>query len=250
MKEPLLNVEDLGVIYPNGHLALERVNLKLFSGSICALVGMNGAGKSTLFKAIMNFVKPSSGTVTIAGTNVQSALKQGLVSYVSQSEDVDWNFPILVEDLVMMGRYGQMNFLRIPSAKDRSLVDAALERVGMSHFRKRQIGELSGGQKKRAFVARALAHGGRVILLDEPFTGIDVNTETSLTSLLQELAAEDRLILVSTHNLRSVPKFCTDVALVNRTLLASGPVKTTFTRENIARAFGEGLDPMSGLGID
>jgi manganese/iron transport system ATP-binding protein len=238
MNEVLLKIEHVDVVYGNGHLALEDINLELKGGSICALVGMNGAGKSTLFKSIMGFLRPSRGKVTLAGMAVKDALKKGIVSYVPQSEDLDWNFPILVEDLVMMGRYGHMNFLRIPSASDKKIADEALARVGMAELRKRQIGELSGGQKKRVFVARALAQGGRVILLDEPFTGVDVKTEASLISLFRELAAEGRLILVSTHNLGSVPSFCTDVALVNRTLLASGPIHDTFTEENLAKAFG------------
>jgi manganese/iron transport system ATP-binding protein len=238
MNQTLIKVVDLDVAYPNGHLALENVNLELRGGSICALVGMNGAGKTTLFKAIMGFIKPSKGTVSLAGMDVTSALKKSVVSYVPQSEDVDWNFPILVEDLVMMGRYGHMNFMRIPSLRDRKISDAALERVGMSEYRKRQIGELSGGQKKRAFVARTLAHGGQVILLDEPFTGIDAKTETSLIELFQELAAEGRLILISTHNLGSVPSFCTNVVLVNKTVLGCGPIQETFTAENLALTFG------------
>ena len=140
-----------------------------------------------------------------------------------QSEDVDWNFPVLVETVVMMGRYGHMNFLRMPSRADRYKVDQALERVGMSAFRHRQIGELSGGQKKRVFLARSLAQEGRIILLDEPFTGIDVKTEAAIIGLLRELRAAGHLMLVSTHNLGSVPEFCDQVVLINRTVLASGP---------------------------
>jgi len=138
----------------------------------------------------------------------------------------------------MMGRYGHMNFLRIASARDREMVDLALERVGMSAYRKRQIGELSGGQKKRVFLARALAQEGRVILLDEPFTGVDVKTEDAIISLLQELRAEGRVMLVSTHNLGSVPRFCDSAVLLDRTVLAYGPTVETFTHDNLQRAFG------------
>jgi manganese/iron transport system ATP-binding protein len=169
---------------------------------------------------------------------VEDALKKNVVAYVPQSEDVDWNFPVLVETVVMMGRYGHMNFLRMPSRADRYKVDQALERVGMSEYRHRQIGELSGGQKKRVFLARSLAQEGRIILLDEPFTGIDVKTEAAIIGLLRELRASGHLMLVSTHNLGSVPEFCDRVVLINRTVLASGPTAEVFTQGNLERAFG------------
>jgi len=246
----IIELENLGVTYPNGHVALQGVSGSLHAGTICGLVGVNGAGKSTLFKAIMGFVKPTTGRVTIAGQSVRQALKQNLVSYVPQTEDVDWNFPVLVEDVVMMGRYGHMGFLRRPSKSDHLAVDEALARVDMSALRKRQIGELSGGQRKRVFVARALAQGGKVILLDEPFTGVDITTEESLVVLFRSLASEDRLILVSTHNLGSVPNFCDDVMLINTALLAHGPVETTFTQENLSKAFGGILRHHQLVGAD
>ncbi len=172
------------------------------------------------------------------GLPVDEALKRNIVAYVPQSEEVDWNFPVLVEDVVMMGRYGHMNFLRMPTRADRDKVDAALERVGMTAYRSRQIGELSGGQKKRVFLARSLAQEGRIILLDEPFTGIDVATEATIIGLLRELRAAGHLMLVSTHNLGSVPDFCDEVVLLNRTVLAAGPTAQVFTQENLERAFG------------
>src|SRR5690606_19417062 len=156
-------------------------------GTITALVGVNGSGKSTLFKAIMGFVRLAGGEISVLGQSVRSALRQNLVAYVPQAEEVDWNFPVLVEDVVMMGRYGHMGLLRIPKAADHAAVEAALARVGMTDYRKRQIGELSGGQKKRVFLARALAQNGRVILLDEPFTGVDVKTEEAIVELLKAL---------------------------------------------------------------
>jgi manganese/iron transport system ATP-binding protein len=172
---------------------------------------------------------------------VRAALKRGLVSYVPQAEEVDWSFPVLVEDVVMMGRYGHMNFLRIPGRADRAAVDDALARVNMLEFRSRQIGELSGGQRKRVFLARALAQGGQVILLDEPFTGVDVKTEDAIVGLMRELRAEGRLMLVSTHNLGSIPDFCDQVVIINKTVLAAGPTATTFTHDNLQRAFGGAL---------
>jgi manganese/iron transport system ATP-binding protein len=138
----------------------------------------------------------------------------------------------------MMGRYGAMNFLRIPRAADRAKVEESLRRVSMWEFKDRQIGELSGGQKKRVFLARALAQGGRVILLDEPFTGVDVNTEDAIIQLLRELRASGCIILVSTHNLGSVPEFCDQAVLINRTVLACGPTSEVFTEQNLTSAFG------------
>ncbi len=233
-----IDVRDVTVTYNNGHTALRDTTFQLKRGSICALVGVNGSGKSTLFKAIMGFVRPSSGTVTIGGRPVLEAQKKNWVAYVPQAEEVDWTFPVSVWDVVMMGRYGFMNFLRTPRANDKRLVQASLERVKMWDFRDRQIGELSGGQKKRVFLARALAQGGRVILLDEPFTGVDVKTEAAIIELLRELRDTGHIMLVSTHNLGSVPDFCDQVVLINRTVLAFGPTDEVFTRDNLALAFG------------
>jgi manganese/iron transport system ATP-binding protein len=189
----------------------------------------------------MGFVTPTTGRVEIDGRPVREAQNQSWVAYVPQAEEVDWTFPVSVHDVVMMGRYGYMNFLRIAAAADRTAVETSLRRVGMWDYRDRQIGELSGGQKKRVFVARALAQAGRVILLDEPFTGVDVGTEEAIVSLLRELRDEGRLILVSTHNLGSVPEFCDQVVLINRTVLAYGPTSEVFTAENLTRAFGGAL---------
>ena len=233
-----LTVSGVTVTYRNGQTALRDASFSIPRGTITALVGVNGSGKSTLFKAIMGFVPSGSGSVTIMGEPAGRALKRNIVAYVPQAEEVDWNFPVLVEDVVMMGRYGHMGFLRIASSEDRRMVDAALERVGMASYRKRQIGELSGGQKKRVFLARALAQEGQVILLDEPFTGVDVTTEEAIIKLLQELRAEGRIMLVSTHNLGSVPEFCDRAVLLNKTVLAAGPTEEVFTHENLQKAFG------------
>ncbi len=233
-----LEVENITVTYRNGHTALRNASFSVPRGTITALVGVNGSGKSTLFKSIMGFVPLASGAVRILGEPVKTALKKNLVAYVPQAEEVDWNFPVLVEDVVMMGRYGHMGFLRIPSRRDRQLVDEALERVNMSAFRKRQIGELSGGQRKRVFLARALAQEGQIILLDEPFTGVDVTTEEQIITLLKALRAEGRVMLVSTHNLGSVPEFCDRSVFVKGTVLASGLTADVFNEENLERTFG------------
>jgi manganese/iron transport system ATP-binding protein len=228
----------VSVTYRTGLTALRDASFVIPRGTIAALVGVNGSGKSTLFKAIMGFLPVSEGEIGILGQSVKSALKAGIVAYVPQAEEVDWTFPVLVEDVVMMGRYGHMGLLRIPKAADHTAVSQALARVGMSDFRKRQIGELSGGQRKRVFLARALAQDGQVILLDEPFTGVDVQTEEAIIRLLRELRDEGRVMLVSTHNLGSVPEFCDQVVLVKGTVLNYGPTEDTFTRENLERAFG------------
>lgn len=236
--ETSIAVRDLSVTYSNGFTAVRDASFELGAGTICALVGVNGSGKSTIFKAIMGFVKPSAGEVRLCGLPVDEAVAESIVAYVPQSEDVDWNFPVLVKSVVMMGRYGHMNFLRVPSRTDRRKVDEALERVGMSQYRTRQIGELSGGQKKRVFLARALAQEGRIILLDEPFTGIDVTTEAAIIDLLRELRADGHLMLVSTHNLGTVPDYCDQVVLIDRTVLAAGPTEEVFTQKNLERTFG------------
>jgi manganese/iron transport system ATP-binding protein len=229
---------DVTVTYRNGHTALHDASFEIPRGTITALVGVNGAGKSTLFKAIMGFVPIARGEIRLLGMTVKQALAANLVAYVPQSEEVDWAFPVLVEDVVMMGRYGHMGFLRRASRADHAAVDEALRRVGMRDYRKRQIGELSGGQRKRVFLARSLAQDGQVILLDEPFTGVDVKTEEQIIALLRELKDEGRVMLVSTHNLGSVPEFCDRTVLVKGTVLAYGPTGTTFTHDNLERAFG------------
>ncbi|PMO35779.1 manganese/iron transporter ATP-binding protein [Vibrio sp. 10N.222.52.B12] len=233
-----IKVSDISVTYRNGHTALYDASFTLPKGSITALVGVNGSGKSTLFKSIMGFVPVSQGSVEILGLPAKKALKQNVVAYVPQSEEIDWNFPVLVKDVVMMGRYGHMGLLRIPKQKDHDMVTAALDRVNMTPFRKRQIGELSGGQKKRVFLARALAQESNVILLDEPFTGVDVQTEDQIMALLRDLRDEGKVMLVSTHNLGSVPDFCDRTVLINRTVLASGMTRDVFTPENLELAFG------------
>lgn len=228
----------LTVTYRNGHTALRDASFAIPRGTITALVGVNGAGKSTLFKALMGFIPAASGSIEILGKPVRDMLRSQSVAYVPQAEDVDWTFPVLVEDVVMMGRYGHMGFLRRPRAADHEAVASALARVNMTEFRTRQIGELSGGQKKRVFLARALAQDAQVILLDEPFTGVDVKTEDQIIALLRALRDEGRVMLVATHNLGSVPEFCDRVVLVKGTVLAHGPVAEVFTPDNLKEAFG------------
>lgn len=233
-----ISVNNISVTYSNGRLALYNATCVVEPGSITALVGPNGCGKSTLFKSIMGFLQPNDGRVRVGGLSVENAQKRQMMAYVPQSDEVDWNFPVSVADVVMMGRYGYMNWLRIPRQKDRRLVLESLERVDLMEFRDRQIGELSGGQRKRAFLARALAQEGRVILLDEPFTGVDLKTEKNIIDLLMELRNEGHTILVSTHDLASIATFCDRTILLNRTVLASGKTADTFTKDNLEMTFG------------
>ncbi|AHF79330.1 Iron ABC transporter ATP-binding component (plasmid) [Sodalis praecaptivus] len=243
--ETALDVRRATVIYRNGHLALKQATFAIPRGVIAGLVGVNGSGKSTLFKSIMGFITLASGEITVMGHPPAKALKRHLVSYVPQSEEVDWNFPVLAEDVVMMGRYGHMGMMRIPRQADKDAVECALERVAMGGLRKRQIGELSGGQRKRVFLARAIAQDGQLILLDEPFTGVDLKTEKQIVTLLRGLRDEGRTILVSTHNLGSVPTFCDMTVLVKGTVMACGPTQEIFTRTNIERAFDGALHQLS-----
>lgn len=234
-------VQNLTITYPNGHHALKDITVTLDQGGICAIIGVNGSGKSTLLKAISGAIQTPAGTITINDKNLKSAQKLKLLSYVPQSEEIDWNFPVSVYDVVMMGRYGHMGFMRSATQKDKDIVHEALSRVSMTAFAGRQIGELSGGQKKRVFLARALAQQSQIILLDEPFTGVDMTTENDLIALLRDLAAAGSLILISTHDLAKIPQYCSSVIMIRQNLIAAGETAKTFTKENIAKTFGTPL---------
>lgn len=242
-----LAVEHVSVTYPNGHQAIRDVTFTLQGRTVCALVGVNGSGKSTLFNTIMGIIRPQSGAVRVNGLPVAQAMRHNGIAYVPQSENIDWHFPILVKDVVMLGRYGHMGMLRRPQAPDLDAVAAAMERLGISDLAGRQIGALSGGQKKRVFLARALAQQSRIILLDEPFTGVDAKTEFAVMELLKTLRDEGYLMLVSTHNLGAVPQYCNEVVLINRELIAHGDIAEIYTVDNLERAFGSVLKNI-GLG--
>ncbi|MBF4994369.1 metal ABC transporter ATP-binding protein [Arthrobacter gandavensis] len=218
--------------------ALDGVSLAVQPGRVCGLVGMNGSGKSTLFKSLMGLVKPDAGTVRLSGLAPAKARRSGLVAYVPQSEAVDWTFPVSVRDVVMTGRYGHLGPTRRPRPADRNAVADALARVELTDLADRQIGRLSGGQKKRAFVGRGIAQGASVLLLDEPFAGVDKRSEATITGLLRELAADGRTVLVSTHDLHALPQLADEAVLLMRRVLAHGSPEEVLRPEQLARAFG------------
>ncbi|MEL0628988.1 ATP-binding cassette domain-containing protein [Psychromonas aquatilis] len=243
-----IDVSSVGVTYNNGVQAITNVNFSLAAGTICGLVGINGGGKSTLFKCLMGLIKLSEGEISISGFPVNQALKKNQIAYVPQSEDIDWNFPILVKDVVLQGRYSHMGFLRKASKLDNQVIEQAMTKMGIIDLKNRQIGELSGGQKKRVFLARAIAQQSKIILLDEPFTGVDFTTEEVIINLLRELRDSGHLILVSTHNLGVVPDYCNEVIFINRTVIAAGETKQTFTQYNLEKTFGGVLKQVGILG--
>jgi ABC-type Mn2+/Zn2+ transport system ATPase subunit len=232
-----IDISDLEVRY-KGKIALQDINISVPKGLICGLVGMNGAGKSTLFNAIMHAIPIVRGEVSLLGESVASAQKKGIVAYVPQTELIDWDFPVSVYDVIMMGRYGFMNALRIPSRHDKELVEKAISRVHLTEYKERQIGQLSGGQRKRAFVGRALAQGASILLLDEPFAGVDIKTENSLIALLQELKKQGVTTLITAHNIEVIGTYCDNMILINKTIIAAGPTKKVFTKENITKTYG------------
>ncbi|GAA4855606.1 metal ABC transporter ATP-binding protein [Saccharopolyspora cebuensis] len=219
-------------------LALDDVTLTVAPGRICGLLGMNGSGKSTLFKALLELVRPDRGEIRLLGTGSRRARRSGAVAYVPQAEAIDPDFPVTVADVVLMGRYGRMGPTRRARRADTEAVHAALDRVGLADLAGRSIGALSGGQRKRAFAARALAQDAALLLLDEPFAGVDASSAAVLVELLRELAAEGRTAVISTHDLAGVPALCDEAVLLQRRVIAHGPLDEVLTPEALARAFG------------
>jgi manganese transport system ATP-binding protein len=244
-KKAAIEVNNVSVRY-HEKTVLYDATATVPEGSICGLVGMNGAGKSTLFKSIMAAVPLEKGSVTLAGKPVKQAQKEGVVAYVPQTEAIDWNFPVSVRDVVMMGRYGFMNIMRRPKQRDIDAVEAALVRVHLTDFADRQVGQLSGGQRKRVFVARALAQGASILLLDEPFAGVDAKTEASLVDLLCELQKQGVTTLIAAHDLNTVGSYCDHIILLKQTVIASGPTKKVFTAKNIEKTYDSSFSTKKG----
>ncbi len=234
-----LALEATGITVHYGDvLALDDVTVQVQAGQVCGLIGMNGSGKSTLFKTLMGLIRPDQGTVQILGASVKTARLKGSLAYVPQSEDVDWAFPISVREVVMMGRYSHQGLTRRPRRADHAAVADALERVELTDYADRQIGQLSGGQKKRAFVARSIAQGAQVLLLDEPFAGVDKRSEATIVALLRELAGNGCTILVSTHDLHALPELASESVLLKQRVLLHASTREVLRPENLARAFG------------
>ncbi|KAA6432994.1 metal ABC transporter ATP-binding protein [Agrococcus sediminis] len=230
--------ERLGVRYGDVR-ALADVTARIRTGEITGLVGVNGSGKSSMLAAVLERV-PHEGTVRILGRTPAEARRAGLVASVPQAETVDWDFPVTVRDVVTTGRYGRMGLLRIPRAADRAAVDEALALLGIADLADRQIGELSGGQRKRAFVARAIAQDAELLLLDEPFAGVDRTSEAQITEVLRGIRAQGRTVVIVHHDLSGVAELADSVLLLRGRLLHHGPPAETLTPERIAAAFGAG----------
>ncbi|MEY9212143.1 metal ABC transporter ATP-binding protein [Thermobifida halotolerans] len=232
-----LSVHGLTVRYGDV-LALDDVTLELGHGVVCGLLGANGSGKSTLFKAITEMVAPQRGDVRIHGLSPARARRRGLLGYVPQTEQVDWAFPVRVVDVVMMGRYGHMGPTRRPRRSDHQAVAEALERTGLTSLAHRQIGALSGGQRKRAFVARGIAQGAGVFLLDEPFAGVDKPSERTIVRVLRDMRDAGATLLVSTHDLAGVGELCDEAVLLHRRVLAHGSPEQVLAPDLLLRTFG------------
>lgn len=218
--------------------ALRDATVTVGAGRVCALVGMNGAGKSTLMKVMLGLVRPHPGQVLINGAPPSFARRAGSIAYVPQREDVDWSFPVSVNDVVMTGRYAHTGITRRPRDRDHVAVAKALERVELSELRGRQIGQLSGGQRKRAFVGRAIAQQAQVLLLDEPFAGVDERSQRTITRLLRELAAQGATIVIATHDLPALPGLADEAVLLATTVLVHDTPEEVIRPANLARAFG------------
>jgi manganese/zinc/iron transport system ATP- binding protein len=230
-----IEASDLTVAYGD-KAVLWDVDLSVPDGVLMAVVGPNGAGKTTLIKAILGLIHKAAGQVLIHGKPYEQQRK--LVGYVPQRGSVDWDFPTSVLDVVKMGRYGALGWLKRPGSKDRQLALEALERVGMKDYASRQISQLSGGQQQRVFLARALVQNAMVYFMDEPFQGVDAITERAIISLLQDLRQDGKTVVVVHHDLQTVPEYFDWVTLLNIRRIASGPVSDVFNEKNLKLAYG------------
>ena len=238
---PILRAENLGVRYESG-IALDEATFELNQGERLAVVGPNGAGKSTLLKVIAGVLNPTEGHVQIFGHEPGGHI---CIAYVPQRNQVDWSFPVTVSDVVMMGRIGQLGLFRNPKARDWELVNGALEVVRMTHLAKRQISQLSGGQQQRMFIARALAQEAELMLMDEPLTGLDINSQEEVFSILDNLQQQYVTVLVSLHDLKIAAQSFDRVMLLNHQMLAIGMPEDVLNPENLMAAYGGHLHLIS-----
>jgi len=246
MKKSTISIKGLSVSYERKRV-LTNIYMEIESGNIYGVVGPNGAGKSTLFKAILGLIDINAGNIVINGVPIEAQRKN--VVYVPQKNDVDWNFPATVYDVVLMGRYPHKATLERFNKNDHQIAADALEEVGISNLKDRQIGELSGGQQQRVFIARALCQQADIFLLDEPFVGVDMTTEDQIISILKKLADQGKTLLVVHHDLSSVEEYFDKVILLNQRLIAYGDTETTFNPENISKTYGGQLPILHRTGM-
>lgn len=232
--ELAVDVHDVTAGY-GGHMALEHVSFDIERGCLAGLVGPNGAGKSTLLNVMLGILKPRSGEVFIFGRPGPEMRES--VGYMPQSERVDWDFPVTVADVVLMGRYSRIGLVRRPGRRDREVAMAALERVRLAGLAQRRIGELSGGERRRALIARALAREAELLLLDEPLAGLDATAQHDLLDLLHELRTEGKTLFVATHDLSCVAADFDHAVLINTRVVAFGRPQDVFTEEKLSEAF-------------
>ncbi|TFV97631.1 metal ABC transporter ATP-binding protein [Algoriphagus kandeliae] len=242
IENPILEIHDLTVSYDQSPV-LWNVDFSLPAGKLIGILGPNGAGKSTLIKAIMGLIQPSSGYVKIFDQDLDNVRNK--ISYVPQRESVDWNFPASVLDVVLMGTYGKLGLFKRPGKKEKELALSCLEKVGMTAYVHRQISELSGGQQQRVFIARALAQEADLYLMDEPFAGVDMNTETAIFNLLQEMSQSGKTVIVVHHDIYSAVNYFDWFIMLNLHLVASGPKNEVVTEELLRKTYGGKLNLLS-----
>jgi manganese/zinc/iron transport system ATP- binding protein len=235
MSEKAIEVTDLTIAYRDKPV-LWDVDMDVPAGILMAIVGPNGAGKTTMIKSILGLIKPAAGQVLVYGKPYKE--QRHLVGYVPQRGSVDWDFPTSVLDVVMMGRYGALGWLKRPGPAERLASLDALHKVGMKAFAERQISQLSGGQQQRVFLARALVQDAHLYFMDEPFQGVDATTERAIVTLLQELRSAGKTVVVVHHDLQTVPEYFDWVTMLNVRRIASGPVGEVFTEQNLRQTYG------------
>jgi manganese/zinc/iron transport system ATP- binding protein len=230
-----VEVHDATVAYHRKPV-LWDVDVLIPSKRLTAIIGPNGAGKSTLLKAILGLVPLSSGRIEIFGKPLRQSRR--LIGYVPQRESVDWDFPVSAFEVVLMGRYGRLGWIKRPTREDHAAAEQCLEKVGLAAFSDRQISELSGGQQQRVFLARALAQDAQLYFMDEPFAGVDAATELAIMGVLRSLRDEGKTVIAVHHDLQTVPQYFDHVVMLNMRLVAAGPMATAFTKENLDKTYG------------
>lgn len=241
-----VSVNNLSVSY-YGNKVVNDISFSFDEGKIIGVIGPNGAGKSTLMKAVLGLIPKDSGSVAFKEQSLKSVRKE--IAYVPQRSNIDWDFPIVVRDTVLLGTFPKLGLIRQPGKKEKKLADECLEKVGMLEFRKRQIAELSGGQQQRVFLARALAQNADFFFLDEPFVGIDVASEEVIINILKDLRDAGKTIFVVHHDLSKVESYFDDVVLINKELYGAGPVKSVFQSDKVEECFNMKIAITGTVGV-